>query len=189
MKKKRHLLPLELHKMDLNGKILFKVKLNNEIKKIMIHNDDLNYNDLTLMLQRIFSDKIKQNDEFSIKYTDDENDLVSIQDDADVSLALQTSKILKLTIFMREDNLPNYELKPMEIVAELKNIRESIDKFLTHFQQTIKFEQKLEQITNAVDEIKIDQVDPEVQKEFDPLNKKDTLVQNLPKRMNKQKKD
>lgn len=171
--------------MDLNGKILFKVKLKNEIKKIMIHNDDLNYNDLTLMLQRIFSDKIKQNDEFSIKYTDDENDLVNIQDDADVSLALQTSKILKLTIFMKEENLPDNDLKPSEIIAELKTIRESLDKFLTHFQKTIKFEQKLEQITNAADGIKVDQVDPEVQKEFDPLNKKESMVQNIPKRINK----
>ena len=56
---------------DLSGKIVFKVKLDKEIKKIVIHNDDINYNELLLMMQRIFSDKIKPNDEFTIKYPDD----------------------------------------------------------------------------------------------------------------------
>jgi hypothetical protein len=57
--------------MDLDGKIVFKVKLDKEIKKIVIHNEDINFNELLLMMQRIFSDKIKPNDEFSIKYTDE----------------------------------------------------------------------------------------------------------------------
>lgn len=174
--------------MDLSGKILFKVKLNNEIKKLMIHNDELNYNDLTLMLQRIFSDKIKQNDEFSIKYTDEENDLVTIQDDADVSLAVQTSKVLKLTIFMKEDNCEGTELKPSEIVTELKNIRESIDRFLINFEKSIKLDNKIDQISKATDEIKVEQVNqvnPEVQKEFDPLSKKEVFAQNIQKRNKK----
>ena len=50
---------------------MFKVKLDNEIKKLVIHNDDINYNELLLMMQRIFSDKIKPLDEISIKYTDE----------------------------------------------------------------------------------------------------------------------
>lgn len=60
-----------MENLDLSGKILFKIKLDNEIKKIIIHNDDLNYNELVLMMQRIFSERIKQNEEFSIKYTDE----------------------------------------------------------------------------------------------------------------------
>lgn len=57
--------------LDLSGKIIFKVKLEKEIKKIIIHNDEINYNELLLMIQRIFSDRIKPNDEFIIKYTDE----------------------------------------------------------------------------------------------------------------------
>jgi hypothetical protein len=57
--------------MDLSGKIVFKVRLDKEIKKLVIHNDDINYNELLLMMQRIFSDKIKPLDEISIKYTDE----------------------------------------------------------------------------------------------------------------------
>lgn len=86
---------------DLSGKIVFKVRLDKEIKKIVIHNDDINYNELLLMMQRIFSDKIKPNDEFAVKYTDEENDLITLSNDSDVLLAIQSSKILKLTIFRK----------------------------------------------------------------------------------------
>jgi protein TFG len=84
---------------DLSGKIIFKVKLDKETRKIVIHNDDINFNELLLMMQRIFADKINKNDEIVIKYTDEENDLITMMNDSDCSLALQTSKILKLTIF------------------------------------------------------------------------------------------
>jgi protein TFG len=86
---------------DLSGKIVFKVKLDKEIKKIVIHNDDINYNELLLMMQRIFSDKIKPNDDILMKYTDEENDLITLSNDSDVLLALQSSKILKLTLFCK----------------------------------------------------------------------------------------
>ena len=62
-----------MNSLDLSGKIIFKVKLEKEIKKIIIHNDEINYNELLLMIQRIFSDRIKPNDEFVIKYTDEGN--------------------------------------------------------------------------------------------------------------------
>ena len=58
---------------SLDGKVVFKVKLDKEIKKIVIHNEEINFNELLLMMQRIFSEKIKSNDEFSIKYTDEGN--------------------------------------------------------------------------------------------------------------------
>lgn len=52
-------------------KVVFKIKLDKEIRKAVIHNDDITYNELMLMMQRIFSDKIRPNDEFNIKYTDE----------------------------------------------------------------------------------------------------------------------
>ena len=90
-----------MNQQDLSGKIVFKVRLDKEIKKIVIHNDDINYNELLLMMQRIFAEKIKTNDEFTIKYTDEENDLITLSNDSDVLLAIQSSKILKLTIFSK----------------------------------------------------------------------------------------
>ena len=90
-----------MNSQDLGGKIVFKVRLDKEIKKIVIHNDDINYNEMLLMMQRIFAEKIKPNDEFAIKYTDEEGDLITLSNDSDVLLAIQTSKILKLTIFRK----------------------------------------------------------------------------------------
>jgi hypothetical protein len=60
-----------MNNSDFSSQIVFKVRLDQEIKKIVIHNDEINYNELLLMMQRIFSDKIKVNDEFTIKYTDE----------------------------------------------------------------------------------------------------------------------
>ena len=57
--------------LDLSGKVVFKVKLGDEIKKVVIHNDELTYNELCLMIQRIFSEKIDKSDEFALKYTDE----------------------------------------------------------------------------------------------------------------------
>ena len=57
--------------LDLNGKIIFKIKLGNDIKKIVIHNDELTYNELCLMMLRIFSEKLDKNSEFTLKYTDE----------------------------------------------------------------------------------------------------------------------
>ncbi len=107
--------------MELSGKVVFKIKLGKEIKKSIIHNEDITYNELLLMIQRIFSEKIKPNDEFSIKYTDDglilikiyiilkhfnlnffkENDLITLENDSDVSIAIKTCSIIKLTIFRK----------------------------------------------------------------------------------------
>jgi hypothetical protein len=57
--------------MTLDGQKFLKVKLDDKIKKLIIHNDDLTFNELVLMMQRIFSDRIKLNDEFKLKYTDE----------------------------------------------------------------------------------------------------------------------
>ena len=60
-----------MNNSEFSSQIVFKVRLDQEIKKIVIHNDEINYNELLLMMQRIFSEKIKVNDEFTIKYTDE----------------------------------------------------------------------------------------------------------------------
>jgi hypothetical protein len=57
--------------LDVFGRIVIKVKLGEEIRKAAIHNEELTFNELCLMIQRIFSDKINKTDEFTIKYTDE----------------------------------------------------------------------------------------------------------------------
>lgn len=170
---------------DLSGKIVFKVKLDKEIKKIVIHNDDINYNELLLMMQRIFSEKIKPTDDILMKYTDEENDLITLSNDSDVLLALQSSKILKLTLFLKNEqsdreasNNTEEILNPNEIVKELYNIRMGIDKFLEKFERVflkisdIKLEDSLK-LTSNNQTIKSN----DLHKEFDPIlaSKKDNL--------------
>jgi protein TFG len=173
---------------DLSGKIVFKVKLGKEIKKIVIHNDDINYNELLLMMQRIFSDKIKPNDDILMKYTDEENDLITLSNDSDVLLALQSSKILKLTLFLKdkEDNIEE-AIKPTEIVKELYNIRLSIDSFLEKFERSLKLsdvrhhQQKVDEPLKSTSETKLTSnstnalphlIKSDAHKEFDPLGAK-----------------
>jgi hypothetical protein len=57
--------------LDVFGRIVVKVKLDDEIRKAAIHNKELTFNELGLMIQRIFSDLINKTDEFTIKYTDE----------------------------------------------------------------------------------------------------------------------
>lgn len=89
-----------------------------------------------------------------------------MSNDSDVTLALQTSKILKLTIFrknnfirfnlkiarkfnflfckVKETNEVSEEVKPSEIASELKHIRQSIDKFLVKFEKSLKLDEKIQ---------------------------------------------
>jgi len=57
--------------MSLEGKIVIKVQLGNDIRKMLIHNDDITYDELVLMMQRVYKGVIKQEDEIIVKYKDE----------------------------------------------------------------------------------------------------------------------
>jgi protein TFG len=57
--------------MDLSGRLVIKVQLGDEIRRIPIHNEDITYDELMLMLQRVFLGKLKNEDEIVIKYKDE----------------------------------------------------------------------------------------------------------------------
>ena len=42
------------NKLDLTGKLMIKACLGSDIRRIPIHNDDLTYDELVLMMQRVF---------------------------------------------------------------------------------------------------------------------------------------
>ena len=56
--------------MDLGGKLVVKAQLGDDIRCIPIHNEDLTYDDLLLMMQRVFRGKLLSHDEVVIKYKD-----------------------------------------------------------------------------------------------------------------------
>jgi protein TFG len=57
--------------LDLDGRIVIKVQLGTDIRKMLIHNDDITYDELVLMMQRVYKGTIKMDDEITIKYKDD----------------------------------------------------------------------------------------------------------------------
>lgn len=57
--------------MDLSGKLIIKVQLGDDIRRIPIHNESITYDELVLMMQRVFRGKLTANDELTIKYKDE----------------------------------------------------------------------------------------------------------------------
>lgn len=57
--------------MDLSGKLIIKVQLDNDIRRIPIHNEAITYDELVLMMQRVFRGKLTAYDDITIKYKDE----------------------------------------------------------------------------------------------------------------------
>lgn len=88
--------------LDLSGKLIIKAQLGDDIRRIPIHNEDITYDELVLMMQRVFRGKLQSNDEVTIKYKDEgesENKLCFPSGDfmyckfSCTSIALKLSKI------------------------------------------------------------------------------------------------
>ena len=57
--------------MDLTGKLIIKMQLGEDIRRIQMINDDLTYDELVIMMQRVFKGQLDTNDEVSVKYKDE----------------------------------------------------------------------------------------------------------------------
>ena len=57
--------------IDLSNKLIIKAQLGDDIRRIPIHNEDITYDELVLMMQRVFRGKLKNTDEVTIKYKDE----------------------------------------------------------------------------------------------------------------------
>ena len=60
--------------MDLTGKLIIKARIGDDIRRIPIHNEDLTYDELILMMQRVFRSCLQPTDDITIKYADEGND-------------------------------------------------------------------------------------------------------------------
>jgi len=56
---------------DLSGKLIIKARLEDDIRRIPIYNEDLTYNELVLMMQRVFKGTLNAEDDIIIKYADE----------------------------------------------------------------------------------------------------------------------
>lgn len=57
--------------MDLSGKLMIKARLGDDIRRVPIHNEDITYDELLLMLQRVFRGKLNNTDDVTVKYADE----------------------------------------------------------------------------------------------------------------------
>ncbi|XP_031358336.1 protein TFG-like isoform X2 [Photinus pyralis] len=172
--------------LDLSGKVIIKVQLGDDIRRIPIHNDAITYDELVLMMQRIFNGKLSSSDDISIKYKDEDGDLITINDSSDLSFAIQCSRVLKLIILKQSavnpeitsteaklnSTLEYSELN--EIRVQLRTIRDHVNKLLDSLDVPFTAQ------TNEKDPNSNDVVLPNKDcgnkvnsKEFDPLQDKD----------------
>lgn len=66
--------------MDLSGKLIIKVQLGDDIRRIFIYNEDIIYDELVLMMQRVFRGKFNNDDDILIKYKDEGIIIVNLID-------------------------------------------------------------------------------------------------------------
>ena len=57
--------------MDLTGKLIIKARLGDDLRRVPIHNEDITYDELLLMLQRVYRGKLNNTDDVTLKYTDE----------------------------------------------------------------------------------------------------------------------
>ncbi|XP_060090561.1 protein TFG isoform X4 [Heteronotia binoei] len=116
--------------LDLSGKLIIKAQLGDDIRRIPIHNEDITYDELVLMMQRVFRGKLLSNDEVTIKYKDEDGDLITIFDSSDLSFAIQCSRILKLTLFVNGQPRPLESNQVKYLRRELIELRNKVNRLL-----------------------------------------------------------
>ncbi|CAF0808709.1 unnamed protein product [Rotaria sordida] len=126
----------------LSGQLIIKAQLGDDIRKMMIHNEDLTLNELVLMMERIFTGKISNSDELTIKYLDDDGDKITLLNDSDLTVAVHFHKVLRLFVLVNG----NEQLTNNNSTAENLNKEGSLIDAKT-------FRNELQQIRNSVQTI------------------------------------
>ncbi|ODN02484.1 Protein TFG, partial [Orchesella cincta] len=119
--------------LDLSGKVIVKAELDNDIRLVPIHNEDITYDELVLMMQRVFRGKLTPDMDILMKYKDEDNDLITIFDSSDLAFAMQYCRILKLKILRKPAASSPVEATNIEvgkIRSELIEIRDRVNSIL-----------------------------------------------------------
>jgi len=180
------------NKLDLTGKLIIKATLGCDTRLLPIHNDDLTYDELILMMHRVFKGCFDQNEtDLLLKYKDEDGDLVTIQDNSDLAFAIQYCRILKLHISTQPESKPlsgNLTKDQLDqVVKELREVRVRVDTILDRIadadcgkggdpaeESALAAPQALE---NGVQEGQVAAVTES--KEFDPLNQGEEVQEGL----------
>ncbi|XP_041463635.1 protein TFG-like isoform X1 [Lytechinus variegatus] len=135
--------------IDLSNKLIIKAQLGDDIRRIPIHNEDITYDELVLMMQRVYRGKLNPSDEVVIKYKDEDGDLITIFDSTDLSFAIQCSRILKITLFVNGQPRPIESDQVKNLRRELQSIRNQVNFLLDSLEPRLPIEKPEE---NAAEE-------------------------------------
>nr|CAH7752161.1 unnamed protein product [Callosobruchus chinensis] len=114
--------------LDLSGKLIIKVQLGDDIRRIPIHNESITYDELVLMMQRVFRGKLTANDDIVIKYKDEDGDLITIFESNDLAFAIQCN-ILNSDI-IKNDSCALNSNEVSKLKKQLRTIRDEVNKLL-----------------------------------------------------------
>ncbi|KAI8988788.1 hypothetical protein BDB01DRAFT_568367 [Pilobolus umbonatus] len=115
------------------GDIIVKCQYKDDIRRIPISQVPT-YDELCLMMFRVFKSKFSSVDDIGIKYKDDEGDMISLLDDVDITHAISISNLLKITLFDKKNEVKepvggNVQLSSLiEIRDRLNSIIDSLNK-------------------------------------------------------------
>jgi hypothetical protein len=71
-----------------------------DMRRIPILNRELTYDELCIMMHRLFRSRLSSNaDNMVLRYRDDEGDLISLTDDLDISHAATLSPVLRIVVY------------------------------------------------------------------------------------------
>ncbi len=56
---------------NFSGKLIIKARLGDDVRKVPIYNEDITYDELVIMLQRVFRGTLRHTDEVTLKYADE----------------------------------------------------------------------------------------------------------------------
>ncbi|CAB4069421.1 TFG [Lepeophtheirus salmonis] len=173
---------------------MIKATLGNDIRRVSIHNEELTYDELILMLQRVFRGKLTNDDEILLKYKDDDGDLITIFDSADLAFGLEISPVLKLTLLVNGASEESSKALGLtgnveSVKNELRQIRDRVNRLLDSLEDDTqvvgasrKKEREVEKEVSSPstgDEQKLS-MNGEESKEFDPLQGKASQEESQP---------
>lgn len=177
-----------------SGQLIIKAQFGDDIRKMMIHNEDLTLNELLLMMERVFSGKISNSDEITIKYLDEDGDKITLLNDNDLTVALHFHKLLRLFVFVNGQEQPTTGnantaetneksgslIDAKTFRSELQQIRNAVQTILDRLQLPAETNQEKEVTTSSCNaSLGISQAQPVIQpppalvsstnREFDPI--------------------
>ncbi|KAI8065466.1 PB1 domain-containing protein [Gongronella butleri] len=114
-----------------SGDVTVKCRHGNDIRRIVISQAPT-FDELCLMMTRVF--KLAPTDDLTLKYTDSENDLISLLDDNDITHAISLSNLLKITVTTKNVSGDLSALQVDGFKTQLRALRGELDAVLLALQ-------------------------------------------------------